>query len=56
VNAEVNKLLSLPELRERIGSEGGEALGGTPERFTALLKAELVKWGDAVRQSGAKVD
>jgi tripartite-type tricarboxylate transporter receptor subunit TctC len=56
VNAEVNKLLSLPELRERIGSEGGEALGGTPERFTALLKAELAKWGDAVRQSGAKVD
>jgi tripartite-type tricarboxylate transporter receptor subunit TctC len=56
VNAEVNKLLSLPDLRERIGAEGGEALGGTPERFTALLKADLAKWGNAVRQSGAKVD
>lgn len=32
------------------------ALGGTPERFTALLKAELAKWGNAVRQSGAQVD
>jgi len=56
VNAEVNKLLSLPDLRERIGSEGGEALGGTPERFTALLKTDLAKWGHAVRESGAKVD
>ena len=56
VNAEVNKLLSLPDVRERIGGEGGEALGGTPERFSALLKAELEKWGNAVRQSGAKVD
>ena len=56
VNAEVNKLLAIPELRERIGAEGGEALGGTPERFTALLKADLAKWGNAVRQSGAKVD
>jgi tripartite-type tricarboxylate transporter receptor subunit TctC len=56
VNAEVNKLLSLRDLRERIGAEGGEALGGTPERFAALLKADLAKWGDAVRQSGAKVD
>jgi tripartite-type tricarboxylate transporter receptor subunit TctC len=56
VNEEVNKLLSLPDLRERIGAEGGEALGGTPERFAALLKAEVAKWGNAVRQSGAKVD
>ena len=56
VNAEVNKVLSLPDLRERIGAEGGEPLGGTPERFAALLKADLAKWGNAVRQSGAKVD
>ena len=56
VNAEVNKLLSIPDVRERIGAEGGEALGGTPERFTALLKTDLAKWGEAVRQSGAKVD
>jgi tripartite-type tricarboxylate transporter receptor subunit TctC len=56
VNAEVNKLLLLPDLRERIGAEGGEALGGTPERFAALLKADLAKWGNAVRESGAKVD
>jgi tripartite-type tricarboxylate transporter receptor subunit TctC len=56
VNAEVNELLSLPDLRERIGAEGGEALGGTSERFAALLKADLAKWGNAVRQSGAKVD
>ena len=56
VNAEVNKVLAIPEMRERIGGEGGQALGGTPERFTALLKADLAKWGNAVRQSGAKVD
>jgi tripartite-type tricarboxylate transporter receptor subunit TctC len=56
VNTEVNKLLSLPDLRERIGAEGGEALGGTTERFAALLKSDLAKWGNAVRQSGAKVD
>ena len=56
VNAEVNRLLARPDLHERIGAEGGEALGGTPERFAALLKADLAKWGDAVRQSGAKVD
>jgi tripartite-type tricarboxylate transporter receptor subunit TctC len=56
VNVQVNKLLVLPDLRERIGAEGGEALGGTPERFAALLKTDLAKWGNAVRESGAKVD
>jgi tripartite-type tricarboxylate transporter receptor subunit TctC len=56
LNAEVNRLLVLPDVRERIGAEGGQALGGAPERFAALLKADLAKWGNAVRQSGARVD
>jgi tripartite-type tricarboxylate transporter receptor subunit TctC len=56
LNAEVNRALGAPEVRERLASEGGEPLGGSPERFAAFLAAEHAKWGRVVRESGAKVD
>ncbi|HZE59798.1 MAG TPA: tripartite tricarboxylate transporter substrate binding protein [Burkholderiales bacterium] len=56
LNAEVNRVLATPEVRGRLASEGGDTLGGSPERFAAFLAAEHAKWGRAVRESGAKAD
>lgn len=56
LNAEVNRVIAMPEVRARLASEGGNTLGGSPERFAAFLAAEHVKWGRVVRESGAKVD
>ena len=56
LNGEVNRALASKEVRERLASEGGEVLGGSPERFAAFLSAEHAKWGRVVRESGAKVD
>jgi tripartite-type tricarboxylate transporter receptor subunit TctC len=56
LNAEINAALTFPEVREKIASEGGAALGGTAADFAALLKADLVRWGGIVKSSGAKVE
>jgi hypothetical protein len=48
--------LKAGDVRERLAAEGGDALGGTPEQFASLLKADLARWGQIVKQSGAKVD
>jgi tripartite-type tricarboxylate transporter receptor subunit TctC len=56
LNAEVNRALAMPQVRGRLASEGGEPLGGSPERFAAFLAAEHAKWGRVVRESGARVD
>lgn len=56
LNAEVNRVLETPEVRGRLAAEGGEVLGGTPERFAAFLRSEHAKWGRVVRESGAKAD
>ncbi len=56
LNAELNRVLGMPDVRERLAAEGGDVLGGTPERFASLLKADHAKWGRVVKESGAKVD
>ena len=35
---------------------GAEPAPNTPEEFAAMVKAEVAKWADVVRKSGAKVD
>ena len=56
LNAEVNRALGMPDVSGRLAAEGGEVLGGSPERFASLLKADHAKWGRMVKESGAKVD
>ena len=56
LNAEFNKALQTPELRKKLGDEGADAAGGTPEQFAALMKDEVPRWGKIVKESGAKVD
>ena len=56
LNTEINKVLKDPAVRKAIESEGGEVLGGTPEQFRDLIKADLASWAKEVKSSGAKVD
>jgi tripartite-type tricarboxylate transporter receptor subunit TctC len=48
------RILALPEVRDRMASEGAEFVADTPEQFTAFLRGELEKWGRAVKASGAR--
>jgi tripartite-type tricarboxylate transporter receptor subunit TctC len=56
VNAEFNKALKAAELRKRLGDEGADAAGGTPDEFAALIKTEIPRWGKVVKDSGARID
>jgi len=56
LNAEVNKALQSPALKERYAQIEAEPVGGTPEEFAAYVKKETAKWADVVKKSGAKLD
>ncbi|MCX8116199.1 MAG: tripartite tricarboxylate transporter substrate-binding protein, partial [Burkholderiaceae bacterium] len=56
LNAEFNKALQAPDLRQKLGNEGAEPIGGTPEKFAALIKEEISRWGQVVKESGARID
>ena len=56
VNAEVNRALADPKMRERLAELGGKAIAGTPEDFGKVIAAETAKWEKVVISSGAKVE
>lgn len=56
LNAEFNKALTQPDLRKKLGDQGADPAGGTPEQFATLIKDDIVRWGKVVKQSGARVD
>jgi tripartite-type tricarboxylate transporter receptor subunit TctC len=56
LNAEINKGLQSPGLKERYAAIDAEPVGGTIEAFAAFVKSESVKWADVVRKSGARLD
>jgi tripartite-type tricarboxylate transporter receptor subunit TctC len=56
LNEEFRKALSTPAMRERLAAMGTEPSPNTPEQFARFIAAELAKYRDVVKYSGAKVD
>jgi tripartite-type tricarboxylate transporter receptor subunit TctC len=56
INADVAKILAGADMRERLSAQGAEPVGGAPEAFAAHIQSEVVRWGQVVKASGAKVD
>jgi tripartite-type tricarboxylate transporter receptor subunit TctC len=50
------KVLLAPDIKERLAADGAEAVANTPDEFAAQLKAELVRWGPLIRESGARAE
>ena len=45
-----------PQVEARFAPLGVELIGSTPAEFSRHIEAELKKWEDVVRRSGAKLD
>jgi tripartite-type tricarboxylate transporter receptor subunit TctC len=56
VQADVARALQAAEMQEKFATQGAVPVGNTPEQFAALIRAEIDKWTEVVRFSGARVD
>ncbi|MEO3475188.1 tripartite tricarboxylate transporter substrate binding protein [Roseomonas sp. CAU 1739] len=52
LNAAVTAALATPEVRTRLGTFGMDIRGSTPAEAVAFVRAETVKWTNAIRQAG----
>ena len=56
LNAEVRRIFTLPDVREKLVALGTEVATTTPEEFVAFIRDEIAKWEKVVKASGARVD
>jgi tripartite-type tricarboxylate transporter receptor subunit TctC len=56
LNADILKVLAMPDVRERMLSMGSTPVGGTPEEFGAFVKQEIARWGKVVRENNVRVE
>lgn len=52
LHREVDKILRLPEVQERIANQGAEATSRTPQEFRNYIAAEVKKWSEVVKRAG----
>jgi tripartite-type tricarboxylate transporter receptor subunit TctC len=56
LNDALNRVIRMPDVRERLDQLLFEPIGGTPQQFSDYVRAEVAKWAAVVKQTGAKVD
>jgi tripartite-type tricarboxylate transporter receptor subunit TctC len=56
LNAEVNQILSLPDVKQSMLEQGAEAAPDTPQQFAAFIQAEAAKWSQVVKTANVQLD
>lgn len=54
LNAEVNAVLSQPEVKERFAKQGIDVEGGTPAQLQAHVKSEIARYNNLIKSIGLK--
>jgi tripartite-type tricarboxylate transporter receptor subunit TctC len=52
LNAEVTRILAMPDVRARFLAQGVEPVGSTPEQFGQHIRAQMAKWAQVVKDAG----
>ena len=56
LNAELTKILEMPDVRQKMASHGVQPGGGTPESLGDFLVKDIQKWADVIRQAGIRAE
>lgn len=56
INAELVKILKMPDVQEKLAGLGAQIVATSPDEFATYLKAEIDKWGKVARESNVRLD
>jgi tripartite-type tricarboxylate transporter receptor subunit TctC len=54
VNADVERILAMPDVKEKSVTLGYRYVGGSPEKLDAFLKSEIAKWAEVAKSASLK--
>jgi tripartite-type tricarboxylate transporter receptor subunit TctC len=56
LSAEINRILKLPDVVERLTADGSVPQGSTPQEFATFIDSEAKRWGQVVRTANIKAE
>ena len=56
LNMEAVKAVQHPDVKTRLGGEGAELVGATPEQTMQFIQSEIVRWGKVIKGAGIKAE
>jgi tripartite-type tricarboxylate transporter receptor subunit TctC len=56
INRDVNTVLAMPDVQEKLDTYGAEDGGGSMDKFAGFIQQEIAKWAKVVKDAGVKVD
>lgn len=56
LNADINRVLEMPDVREKFAQLALDSSRNSPADFATFLKVEVPKWAQAIKESGAKAE
>ena len=56
LNTELNRVLKLPTVRDKLAAQGIDVAGGTPEDLAARMRADLAAYSKVIKATGIRVD
>ena len=56
MNKQIVQAIQLPAVRQKLLEQGGDPVGSTPEELDRVVKSELRKWAEVIRDAHIKLD
>jgi tripartite-type tricarboxylate transporter receptor subunit TctC len=56
LNADLAKVLAMPDVKEKFAALGVEPVSSTPEQFSAYIQSESAKYGKLIKEAGIKTE
>ena len=56
IHGDVIAVLRLPDIKQKLGTQGWDSIGNTPAEFAAILKSDFDKWAKVVKAAGLRAD
>ena len=56
IDADLQKALAMPDVREALTKQGMEVLTSTPEQLGRRMRSEAERWGQLVKAAGIKAE
>jgi tripartite-type tricarboxylate transporter receptor subunit TctC len=56
LNADLNRVLKVPDVQERMAALGLDPAGGTAEAFGAFVREDIARWAKVIREANIRVE